>query len=76
MPDILSVKLAARMSSWVLVKIEDDPSRRLLVARCLKCHEMVVAGTERKLVEKAVLHHHCKDILPKPGDPDYLTQRN
>jgi hypothetical protein len=45
------------------VNIEDDPTHRLLIARCLKCHEMVVAGKERKLVEAAALRHHCKGDL-------------
>ncbi len=47
------------MGAWVSVQIEDDPSQRLLIARCLKCREMVVAGKERKMVEAAALHHHC-----------------
>ncbi len=45
------------------VNIENDPTRRLLIARCLKCHEMIIAGKERKLVEAAALRHHCKGDL-------------
>ncbi len=59
------------MGAWVSVEIEEDPSRRLLIARCLKCREMVVAGKERKTVEAAALHHQCKVKRfgrPKPSD--------
>ncbi len=45
------------------VNIENDPTRRLLIARCLKCPDMIIAGKERKLVEAAALRHHCKGDL-------------
>ena len=53
------------MGRWAHITVTLDSSKRLYLARCVRCGHLIAAGKDRTYVEGVAANHHC-EMKSKP----------